>query len=131
MDETKLKQEIEIVRKARRLIEEVLAEFGPFVSLAQASRQTGVSLQTLAEAVRTERVPALKVLGKSWVRVATVRAYYERDDGGDADLRLQRALFEDGLIEEVRPRSLSKFTPFKPVKVTGKPLSETVIEERR
>jgi lambda repressor-like predicted transcriptional regulator len=131
MDEAELKQEFEIVRKARRLIEEILAEFGPFVSLAEASRQTGVSLQTLAEAVRTERVPALKVLGKSWVRVSAVRAYYKREENDDTDLRLQRALYEDGLLEEIRPRSLSKFTPFKPVKISGKPLSETIIEERR
>lgn len=73
MDKARLAQEFEIARKARRLIEEVLTEFGPFVSLAQASRQTGVSLQTLAEAVRTERVPALKVLSKNWMRVCCAR----------------------------------------------------------
>lgn len=130
MDEAKLKREFEIARKARRLIEEVLAEFGPFVSLAQASRETGVALQTLAEAVRAERVPALKMLGKSWVRVSAVRAYYEAEDE-DGDLRLQRALQADGLLDEVRPLSATQFAPFRPVKIAGKPLSETIIEERR
>lgn len=108
MDEAKLKRECEIARKACRLIEEVLAECGPLVSLAQASRETGVSLPTIAEAVRAERVPALKVLGKSWVRVSAVRAYYEAE-GEDGDLCLQRALQADGLLDEVRPLSATRF----------------------
>lgn len=130
MDKAKLKREFEVVHKARRLIEEVLTEFGPFVSLAQASRETGISLQTLAEAVRTERVPALNLLGKRWVRVSAVRAYYDADDE-DEDLRVQRALYADGLLDTVRPLRTTRFTPFRPIKNTGKPLSEAIVEERR
>jgi hypothetical protein len=130
MDNAKLRKEFEIADKARRLIEDALAEFGPFVSLAQASRQTGVPLQTLAEAVRTDRMPALKVLGRSWVRISAVHAYFDKD-GHESHGRIERALFEAGLIDEIRPRRKRKFTAFGPVKISGKPLSETVIEERR
>lgn len=117
MDEARLKREFEVMRKARQLIEKALTEFGPFVSLVQASRETGISLQTLAAAVRAERVPALNLLGKRRVRVSAARACYEADDE-DEDLRVQRALHADGLLDTVRPLHATRFTPFRPVKTT-------------
>ncbi len=47
------------------------------------------------------------------------------------DLRLQEALFADGLLREIKPPRRRKLGDFKPVKIKGKPLSETIIEERR
>lgn len=46
---------------------------------------------------------------------------------------LDQRLFEAGVISEI-PRRITDFTPYqnrKPVKITGKPISETIIEERR
>ena len=51
---------------------------------------------------------------------------------GDLDQRVQRALFEAGLVSEIKP-PITDPTPYRrePIKIKGKPLSETVIEERR
>lgn len=49
------------------------------------------------------------------------------------ELRLQRALFTDGLLSEIK----TPFVPrpdheeLSPIEIKGKPLSETIIEERR
>ncbi len=49
------------------------------------------------------------------------------------ELRLQRALFTDGLLSEIKspflPRPEQEQLP--PIEIKGKPLSETIIEERR
>ncbi|MEJ7625124.1 MAG: hypothetical protein WKF34_14120 [Pyrinomonadaceae bacterium] len=49
------------------------------------------------------------------------------------ELRLQRALVTDGLLNEVRSPLVRQETHEEnpPIKVTGKPVSETIIEERR
>ena len=58
------------------------------------------------------------------------------DDSGqaaiDLDQRVQHALFEAGLVSEIKP-PITDPTPYRrePIKIKGKPLSETVIEERR
>jgi hypothetical protein len=123
-----LQGEFEIARKARQMIEDVLTELGPFVSLAQAARDAGVPLQTLAEAVRTGRVPGLKVLGRSWVRPSAVRLYFGRDVA-EASATLQRRLVEDGLLDEVKPRLTLR--DFEPQPYRGRSASELLIEERR
>jgi hypothetical protein len=48
------------------------------------------------------------------------------------DQRVQRALFEAGLLSEIKP-PITDPTPYRrePITIKGKPLSETVIEERR
>jgi len=50
----------------------------------------------------------------------------------DLDQRVQHALFEAGLVGEIKP-PITDPTPYRrePIKIKGKPLSETVIEERR
>ena len=50
----------------------------------------------------------------------------------DLDQRVQRALFEAGLVSEIKPPIVNP-APYRrePIKIKGKPLSETVIEERR
>jgi hypothetical protein len=129
MDKAGLDKEWEIARKAQRLIEEVLSELGPFASLAAASRQTGVALQTLSEAVKAGRLPALKVLGRSWVRIAAVRAYMDRSKVEDPYELLRRRLVEDGLLADARPRR--RLRDFQPLPYQGKSASELLIEERR
>lgn len=49
----------------------------------------------------------------------------------DLDQRIQRALFEAGLITEIRPPVKRPRERRPPIKIKGKPLSETVIEDRR
>ena len=50
----------------------------------------------------------------------------------DLDQRIQRALYEAGLVTEVK-LPITDPTPYRrePIAIKGKPLSETVIEERR
>ena len=50
----------------------------------------------------------------------------------DLDQRVQQALYEAGLITEIKP-PITDPTPYRrePIAIKGKPLSETVIEERR
>jgi len=40
-------------------------------------------------------------------------------------------LIELGLIKEIRTSPTDERSPFKPVQITGTPLSQTIIEERR
>ena len=56
----------------------------------------------------------------------------ERQAATDLDQRIQRALYEAGLVNEIKP-PITDPTPYRrePIKIKGKPLSEIVIEERR
>ncbi len=56
----------------------------------------------------------------------------DRQAAIDLDQRVQRALYEAGLVSEIKP-PITDPTPYRrePIKIKGKPLSETVIEERR
>ena len=42
-----------------------------------------------------------------------------------------QALIDAGVVKEIKPRSKQSFTDYVPVPIQGKPLSETVIEDRR
>ncbi|MGQ9890127.1 MAG: hypothetical protein ACUVSX_16810 [Aggregatilineales bacterium] len=127
MDAQTLAQEREIVRK----IEALLAELGPFLSLSEASAQTGIPLSTLAEAVRAQRVPALRVQKRRWlVRLEAVRAWF--GDAGDDEYAAQRRLLEAGLITEIRRREDRRLAPFDPAPYKSrKPASESLVEDRR
>jgi Arc/MetJ-type ribon-helix-helix transcriptional regulator len=50
-----------------------------------------------------------------------------------ADQELQRRLLEAGIISEIKPppRLLPARERFSPVPITGEPISETIIRERR
>jgi hypothetical protein len=50
----------------------------------------------------------------------------------DLNQRVQRALYEAGLVREIKP-PITDPTPYRrePIEIKGIPLSETVIEERR
>jgi hypothetical protein len=54
------------------------------------------------------------------------------EDQLSPEIRLQHALYEAGLIGEIKPPRPA-LTPrnFTPIDVKGKPVSETIIEERR
>jgi len=56
----------------------------------------------------------------------------ENDAAIDLDQRVQQALFEAGLVSEIKP-PITDPTPYRrePIKIKGRPLSETVIEARR
>ena len=47
------------------------------------------------------------------------------------DLRIQKALFDAGLLREIRTNRSGKVDDFKPIEIEGEPLSETIIRERR
>ncbi len=125
MDTQQLEQERSIVHS----VEQFLKERGPFVSLAEAARITGVPLPTLSDAVRHGRVPAVQVQPRRWlVRVSAVRSYFAQATI-PPDLALQQRLLELGLITEIKLEQ--NFEPFEPLTFTGRPASEILIEERR
>jgi excisionase family DNA binding protein len=125
MEPIQLQQEREIVQ----LVEQVFRESGPFVSLAEAARITGVPLATLADAVRNGRIPALRVQPRRWlVRISAVRTYFEQGNV-PPDLALQQRLLVAGLLDEIKVQQ--KFEPFTPIPFTGQLASERLIEERR
>ena len=47
------------------------------------------------------------------------------------DLRLQKSLYEDGLLREIKPPRQNRIGDFPLIKIEGEPLSETIIRERR
>ena len=50
-----------------------------------------------------------------------------------ADEAYQRQLLKAGLIKQIKPRRRDQgaFERFQPIDIAGKPLSETVVEDRR
>ena len=55
----------------------------------------------------------------------------ETGNTADLDRRIQRALYEAGLIREIKPPAKRPRGRRPPIKIKGKPLSETIIEDRR
>lgn len=49
----------------------------------------------------------------------------------DLDQRVQRALYDAGLLSEIKPPVKRPRERTPPIKIRGKPLSETIIEDRR
>lgn len=47
------------------------------------------------------------------------------------DLRVQKSLFEAGLLREIKPPRQNRIGDFPAIKVEGEPVSETIIRERR
>ena len=54
-----------------------------------------------------------------------------RQAADDLDQRIQRALYDAGLISEIKPRVKRPRERRPPIRIKGKPLSETIIEDRR
>ena len=55
----------------------------------------------------------------------------ELNEGEAEDLRIQKALFDAGLLREIRLNRSGKVADFKPIEIEGEPLSETIMRERR
>jgi len=55
----------------------------------------------------------------------------EEAQAADLDKRVQRALFDAGLVREIKPKVKRPRERRPPIKIKGKPLSETIIEDRR
>ncbi|MDT4966665.1 MAG: hypothetical protein QOJ64_1402 [Acidobacteriota bacterium] len=55
----------------------------------------------------------------------------ETRQAGDLDQRLQLALYAAGLVSEIKPRVKRPRVRPPAIKIKGKPLSETIIEDRR
>ena len=47
------------------------------------------------------------------------------------DLLIQKALFDAGLLREIRTSRSGRVAEFKPIEIEGEPISETIIRERR
>lgn len=82
----------DLVATAQKQIESILSSHGPFVTLAEAARRFESPLPTLADAVRAGRLSALRLFGKSYVRLADVESYLNRDKN-----QPRKSRFEDEL----------------------------------
>ena len=122
-----MNSEIEIVREVQRKLEETR-----FVSLAEAARATHVPLTTLSSAVRTGRLPAVRVMPKRWlVRVSAVNSYFNKTRSAMSQDELDTFLMDMGILEK-RNKPFGKLKPFKAVRISGgKSATELVIEGRR
>jgi hypothetical protein len=83
----------------------------------------------------TEIIEAVKKLPPAdRVKVAEALRRTETSNGertiSERQDELHRRLIEEGLLKRIPDRSL-RDRNFKPIKIKGKPLSETIIEERR
>lgn len=47
------------------------------------------------------------------------------------DLRVQTALFDAGLLREIKSPRRRRLGDFKAIEIEGKPISESIIEDRR
>lgn len=53
------------------------------------------------------------------------------EDENSEDLRLQKLLFDEGLLREIKPPRQRRIGDFSAIKIEGEPISETIIRERR
>ncbi len=103
------------------------------VTLTDAAKTAGMPLATVSDAVRKQKIPSVKYGNQRLVRVEAIRQYFGDDaeaDGKD-DLRERQLLKDRGLLLEMRPQSRHEFKALKRAVVAGKPVSQTIIEERR
>lgn len=62
-----------------------------------------------------------------------LNALLEAHPSRSAEDELERRLFEAGLLSEIKPppTDVQSYRNYRPVEVRGKPVSETILEERR
>ncbi len=63
-------------------------------------------------------------------RQKIVDSLTEKDEES-IDLRLQKALYKDGLLREIKLPRQNRIGDFQAIKIEGEPISETIIRERR
>jgi len=119
-----------MAQEAQELIANILAR--GFVSLAVASKETGVPLSTLAHAVRAGRVPAVKVLNNRWfVRPSAVRIEFQ-DAGTVSAKDTLQALVQRGLISpQTKIRRPNAKRAIKAVAIGGESIVQELQEGRR
>ena len=113
-------------------IQSLIEQEGPFLSLTQAARQTGIPLQTLSSAVYAGRLVALMMPdGRKYVPLAAVLSVFGKSL--DSSTTWQARLLSVGLIAEIKPRAARRphHSDFEPVPISGEPIAETVRRERR
>ena len=64
-------------------------------------------------------------------REATTKTNHVHQDGVELDRRIQQALYSAGLVTEIKPPVKRPRQRRPPINIKGKPLSETIIEDRR
>lgn len=63
---------------------------------------------------------------------ATVDSLLSQSDEAAAEDEFERELMAEGFISKVEPlKDFSPYETYEPVRVSGKPVSEMIIEERR
>ncbi len=113
-------------------IQSLMEREGPFLSLSQAARQTGIPLQTLSSAVSAGRLAALMMPdGRKYVPLAAVLRVFGKSL--DSSAAWQARLLSAGLVAEIKPRATRRLlqSDFEPVTISGEPIAETVKRERR
>lgn len=113
-------------------IQSLIEREGPFLSLSQAARQTGIPLQTLSSAVSAGRLVALMMPdGRKYVPLTAVLRAFGKSL--DSSTTWQAKLLSAGLIAEIKPRATRGLlqSDFEPVAISGEPIAETVKRERR
>lgn len=112
-------------------IQALLRQEGPFLSLSQATRQTGIPLQTLSSAVHAGRLVALTMPdGRKYVRLDAVLKVFGKST--DSSAAWQAKLLAADLLTEMKPRATRPAQPdFEPAPIQGEPIAETVRRERR
>ncbi len=83
------------------------------------------SLQRVLEAIRTLDLNELGPVERA------VQERLEAAGYSQQEWTAMQALIDAGLMKEIKPRFQGHSAEFKPVPILGKPLSETIIEERR
>ena len=82
----------DVVTSAQNQIESILDSHGPFVTLAEASRRLKSPVPTLADAVRAGRLSALRIFGKSYVRLTDAESYLNRGTHQEGKSRFEEDL---------------------------------------
>ena len=62
---------------------------------------------------------------------ANTEANHVHQNAVDLDQRIQQALYSAGLVTEIKPPVKRPRERHPPINIKGKPLSETIIEDRR
>ena len=86
----------------------------------------------MAQAILTRVLEDIRTLELDELR-SVERALQERLEtaGYSAqEWKAMQTLVEAGLLKEIKPRCRERKTEYTPVPIQGKPLSETIIEER-
>src|SRR5436309_2481412 len=88
-------------------------------SMAQAT------LTRILEDIRTLELDELPSVERAVQERLETAAY------SPEEWRAMQALVKSSLLKEIKPRRRDKEVEFAPVQIQGKPLSETIVEERR